>query len=81
MLHHGQFHLQYTHSYTFFLVAVTVVHTCLILVGDKPVCVGLKGDVTSCYVQVDSHGVVSVKPDFNQDKPAHRVENRHRGMC
>ena len=34
-----------------------------------------------CYVQVDSHGVVSVTPDFNKDRPAHRVENRHRGTC
>lgn len=31
-----------------------------------------------CRITVDSHGVVSVTPDFNKDRPAHRVENRHR---
>ena len=29
--------------------------------------------------QVNSNGMVSMSPDFNQDKPAHRIENKHKG--
>ena len=31
------------------------------------------------WLKVDSHGVVTVSPDFNEHKPAYRIENRHRG--
>lgn len=33
------------------------------------------------FRQVDSHGMISMTPDFNSDRPAYRIENRHRGKA